>query len=573
MPPASTTWTLTLVMTMISELDLKMPAFYMKRLQELSSAYEQDPARRNDTLARFEADWDFIDPKHDWIIAHLDEHDLLKQLCIGYAKHGWRLISLNRGGDVALAWLEPALAAAQALGKRRTEATLREQLATTLLSLGKHAQAEAMCAQALDLCRSFDPSDARQEARLQHLLGQTQRNAGENIAQQQYKQALAQAEAVGDDCLQSRILIDLGNILANQGFYREGLDHYDRAVAAMQRGGCADDRDEQKRQGYIGNAQRNLGNFDEAIAAYERAIDLCERLRDPQQAGVQRFNLSLVYRDTGEFEQQKAILEAALEDARLSADDRGFGKVMNGLGTYYAYMDDYEGAVDAHHKGLARIEAVGARFIAAYIKADLAQSYLLFGEYDHALLCLFPALDMALEREHEMLTQQRHTLIARCHLQRGELHAARQQLELARQWDHEGDTTVSRHLSAVLHGVVLVRLAARRLAAAERAAVCDAARNAFDDALDFAADVKDYTAPYCRGLAQSGLALLAADRTAREEWVAAAREAYQDARDRCPVPMVVKDHLSLFDELLKKQPDEPRAVLQPVRSVLAVAGG
>ena len=143
--------------------------------------------------------------------------------------------------------------------------------------------------------------------------------------------------------------------------------------------------------------------------------------------------------------------------------------------------------------------------------------------------------------------------LALAHLQAGDLDAARKAIEGAREYDWPQNN----HAAAALHGVILLRLGER-----------EAARGAFREALTLADELiaktaRYYEAHYTRGLAWSGLALCGADTA---EALAAAQQAYRDARAITAAEGIVRGELLRFDALAAA---DTAGVLGPVRAALA----
>ncbi len=527
----------------------RLKSYYLDKLRQLSSDHAARPAA---VVQEFEKVWDTLKGIHREILLGRESDPTLRRFCIGYARHGWHLLRLLRPAQESIDWLQPAIDSTQELGKQRLQARLLGYLGEAHLNLGDHRQATTNCRAGLELLDGLGDSGTENRAKLLHQFGRSRRNAGKDAAtqeaaQQAFEQAIAIARQLQKSDLAGRILIDLGNIRANRGFYAEGLERYDEAKQAMAQGDLNDKLDEARRQGFIGNARRNLGHYEPAIEAYEKAIKLFQQLNDLQQVGTQQFNLGLVYRDQGRFEAQARALNRALEIARSHEDSRGHGKALNSLGTSYAYSGNYDLAIECHQKGLAMLSQDGAWFIVAFVRADLALTHLLYGDTPEALEAARAALEFSIGGPHKLHLLQRHTLVARCHLLRHQLPQAQRHLKLAREFEGSESTAASRHAAAALRGLVELRLMALEKGQQQRDNYRDGAEQAFRAALSYCDQVLDYTAPYYRGLAHCGLALSTASSV---EHTDLASRSYGHALQSCSVPKVVEEHLALLDQLL-----------------------
>lgn len=473
----------------------RMCVFYIKELDRLTTAYQQ-PDQRRDVVDEFEQMWRQIDDFHDWSVAHWRTDEKVRRYCIAFVTKGWTLLELLRSADELEQWVLPALDAAKGFTDANIIAQLTAYRGVVCLNRGgenDNEDAQQFFQSAADMFA--EQGETSLQAEWLRRLAVAQRNAGNQPdAEVTFDHALDAARRVDDYCLQSAILTEWGNAKANSGRYREALDDFLRAETTFGAGGCSDLSERGDRYGYIGNARRNLGQYEDAEVAYTAAIRQDDNTHNHQRRGNHAFNLALVYRDLGELEQMRRYLREALAVAERASDNRAIAKTQNALGTYTALVGKYQEAMRLHEQGLNTIGR--APFIKAYIQADFAETHMWYGNLLAAREQLLPALEFATKRNHPLLLQQRLFILARIEIGEGNLDAAREHIVRARQFDGDENALSSRHKLSALHGLLL---ASRR---------DGAAREILNTALTYCDTISGYSADYARGLAHAGLYVL-----------------------------------------------------------------
>jgi tetratricopeptide (TPR) repeat protein len=178
----------------------------------------------------------------------------------------------------------------------------------------------------------------------------------------------------------------------------------DEAIAAYQRAIQLDPKDAYSHNG-LGNVYSDLGNYDEAIAAYQRAIEL-GRLNDHELAVVHN-GLGNVYRALGNYDEAIAAYQRAIQlDPKYASPHNGLGNVYSDLGNYDEAIAAYQRAIQLDpkfaypHNGLGNVYRALGNYddaIAAYQRAiqldpkfayphnGLGNVYYALGNYDEAI--------------------------------------------------------------------------------------------------------------------------------------------------------------------------------------------
>jgi tetratricopeptide (TPR) repeat protein len=180
-----------------------------------------------------------------------------------------------------------------------------------------------------------------------------------------FKQIIEVAAVVKDKSRQSGSYHGIGNVYSD-------LRQFDEAIAAYQKAIELDPNLAYPHNG-LGNVYQQNGRYPEAIAAYQKAIEL-----DPNNA-LSHNGLGNVYSDNGRYPEAIAAYQKAIElDPNFAAPHNGLGNVYRQNGRYPEAIAAYQKAIELDpnnalpHNGLGTLYRQNGRYpeaIAAYQKA------------------------------------------------------------------------------------------------------------------------------------------------------------------------------------------------------------
>ena len=180
-------------------------------------------------------------------------------------------------------------------------------------------------------------------------------------ALEHFKQALELARQIGDERLLAGAHNGLGIVYSELGRHEDAIAEYERAIEL-------DPKYALPHTG-LGNVYAKLGRYEDAIAEYERAIEL-----DPKFAWPYN-NLGLIYERQEEYERAAELYRQAIE---RHTSDKERAVSWRNLGDVYRALGRYEEAIQAYRKAIE----LDPKF--AYPYANLADVYYLRGEYERA---------------------------------------------------------------------------------------------------------------------------------------------------------------------------------------------
>ena len=188
-----------------------------------------------------------------------------------------------------------------------------------------------------------------------------------------------------------------------RGAVYSDLKRYDEALAAYQRAIELDPQFAYPHHG-MGLVYRALKRYEEALAAYQRAIEL-----DPQDA-YPHYGMGLVYRALGRYEEALAAYQRAIEL------DPQFAYPHHGMGLVYRALKRYEEALAAYQRAIE----IDPQYAAPH--NNMGNVYRALGRYEEALAAYRRAIELDPQDAHP------HNNMADIFIQQGKFDEARREL-------------------------------------------------------------------------------------------------------------------------------------------------
>lgn len=296
-------------------------------------------------------------------------------------------------------------------------------------------------------------------------------------------------------------------------------------------------REEAVQHSYLGNLYSDLGQLDEALEYYDEA----ERIA--VAVGLQR-ELSWILGNRGVLFTRMGNYDLALQDQLTGWERKPDQAAVSALSLVQRHKHRDSQVIrhtdiaatflatqqyDEVHKHIGQALQIAAELQRVQIPSSLPAAYLQSPYMEDAL-------------PHEMQSpgdhQRRGLLLGCVYLHRGDFNHALEIIRHARNFD----VMPHRHATAAVAGLICSRLGDD-----------DQARSLFQQAIAYADELLQsnpgyYAAKYSRGLAYSGLVLLASEGD-RKNYLGLAVKAYKSAFENCRARGVMADARHLFDEL------------------------
>ncbi len=279
-------------------------------------------------------------------------------LCNAYLDAGSYILELRLHPRERIAWLEAALRAARAIGRRDAEGAHLGNLGLAYAALGDARRAIEFYEQVLAITREI--GDRRGEGNALGNLGLAYAALGDaRRAIELYEQALVITREIGDRRGESNALGNLGLAYAALGDARRAIVFYEQALVITREIG--DRRGEGNALGNLGAAYAALGDARRASTYYEQYLVIAREIGDQRGEGNALSNLGLVYAALGDAHRAIELYEQALAITREIGDRRGEGVVLSNLGNAYADLGDMHRAIGYYEQFLSIVRETGDR--------------------------------------------------------------------------------------------------------------------------------------------------------------------------------------------------------------------
>jgi len=313
-------------------------------------------------------------------------------------------IAIKRGDPKAsLQPLNNALSLSIQLKNDEARANVLQAIGVAYKRMGQPADALKQYQESLAIKRQISnkrgmASSLGEIAQIQELIGNPQE------AVKSLNEALAIQREIGDKSGMSTTLITLGGVL-NESLGRpdEALPLFREALSLMREEG--DRGGEALALNNIGSAYLEKGEFSEAQTYFERALDIREQTKVPEEIANTLHNLGETLGRMGKFDQALTRYLRALELRRADGDTRTAAMESYSIGTIFDYQGRYGAAAKSKGGALQAFRDLKQRdYWFGEILSGLGRSLSLGGRADEASKNLDEALTLARDLKNASLT-------------------------------------------------------------------------------------------------------------------------------------------------------------------------
>ena len=175
----------------------------------------------------------------------------------------------------------------------------------------------------------------------------------------------------------------IGLVYDNLGQRQEALTYYERALPIREevgdRSGLAVTLNN------IGAVYNNLGQRQEALTYYKRALPIYEEVGDRATLAVTLSNIGLVYDNLGQRQEALTYYERALPIREEVGDRSGLAVTLNNIGRVYNNLGQRQEALTYYKRALPIYEEVGDRATLAVTLSNIGVVYDNLGQRQEAL--------------------------------------------------------------------------------------------------------------------------------------------------------------------------------------------
>ncbi len=222
----------------------------------------------------------------------------------------------------------------------------------------------------------------------------------------------------------ARIYNDMGWIARRQGKYElalklcsEGLEVVEEMSAAQ----SSPPQVQDELQHNLGSIYLRLGDYDQAIAYFERCIKAREMRGDVYEVGRSYLNLAVVYWGLSDFDVAADYMRDSLQTFQKIGYTHGIATCYNNLGVIFYTLGQYSQAIENYERSLHIRQAIGDVQGIADVYNNLGEVYHALGDRQHAQTYLKQAVQMFIELGDQATLFDAWRLLAEVELELGEL--------------------------------------------------------------------------------------------------------------------------------------------------------
>jgi tetratricopeptide (TPR) repeat protein len=356
-----------------------LPWYLRQRLSEHHAAQEVSELEKKllAFYAEFATRYDqqlISDAQLATFVLRLEEPNLLQNLRLAEQQQFWAGIQaiLRVLGEVY-----------KRIGRKPEFKSLRQRV---LKQIGTHvAEAKATGQDAFDLWMYLRGEDSIEALYTPDL------EEAKAIAQE----ILDELTALNDSSVNNKIAIyyhRLGRVVQEQRHFDEAIAYYQKSLQISEDAGDNYNRaTDYQELGYVAQEQRR---FEEAIAYYQKALQIYQDAGDDYSAAGVYLNLGAIEREQQRFDNAIAYYQKALQIHQYAGDNYYAAHDYNQLGRVAEEQQRFDEAIVYYQKALQTFEDAGDDYKAAYVYHNLGILVKKQGHFDDAIAYYQKALQI-----------------------------------------------------------------------------------------------------------------------------------------------------------------------------------
>jgi tetratricopeptide (TPR) repeat protein len=212
------------------------------------------------------------------------------------------------------------------------------------------------------------------------------------------------------------LLSRLGEISSFLGDWKKALDYHHEALNLYDIGSKARAKTLTK----IGEVEMGRYEWDSARRAFERSIEICEKLNDTHGLAENYRCVAWSSFEIGDTEEGLHYADKALEEAKKARDNYLMGKVLIDIGNSFNVLNKYYEAIDRYEEAIRVLDPEKDLDQVARAMNNLGDVYLKMGEFDRAVTYFEKCLDIAKRTGYQMLEAFATSNLADSYYKKGE---------------------------------------------------------------------------------------------------------------------------------------------------------
>jgi CHAT domain-containing protein/tetratricopeptide (TPR) repeat protein len=325
-------------------------------------------------------------------------------------------------------YLDRALEIARESRALRAEANALSQYCALSIDDGTYEQGKELCRRALEVQTELGHFHEAVGALIN--LGTIYRYRGEfDSARAYFLRAQDILKQHPDRRLEATAQNETAFLLDMEGEYLEALAHYQSALESY------DALDEVSYSGTVlfnmGTIHQRLGELDETLVFYKQALERMDEADDPLARIHVLHGLGWFYVKHGKLEEAEALLNEALEVAKAANSPPLLAASLERIGELQVAADRPREALGVLDKALELYRSTGSRWREPSVLLELAAAHAALGDDARALELLFDAAGIYEQIGRRAGIAESYYRIAQLQRNTGELESARESIQQA----------------------------------------------------------------------------------------------------------------------------------------------
>ncbi len=191
-----------------------------------------------------------------------------------------------------------------------------------------------------------------------------------------YLKAYTVFEQEKDSFLMAKMLNSIGINNMYVSDYPKAISRFLSATRIYDKIGVTDGIEYANVQNNIGLVYKRLEKFDEALAYYEKALELFRKIDNKSQMATALSNIGNVYDNLGKSEKAIELQQQAYEINKAIGNKRGMASNLNNMGIAYTSLSQYNKALEYLNQTKSIYEELGDLINLGIVHSYLGESYL-----------------------------------------------------------------------------------------------------------------------------------------------------------------------------------------------------
>jgi tetratricopeptide (TPR) repeat protein len=504
----------------------KYALYYLQVVKEAGQRYLQGGDTSKEGLSIFDAEKVNLETTQAWVRSRIREHSVAELAVSNFTYGGAQLMARRQSALARIDWHQSIIDA-------------------TGILAGNGEESEDL--------RVIEAENLAFSAMAYRDLGNSEKTI------ELSERAILIAREVDSSCAESNALGYSGIAYYYEGNYEEARQRIAQAIKVAGRSKHRDMPSDVERLRYLGHSHRGLGEYEEAIKAYQLSLKNAREFGDSWGENSVLSGLGRLYCDTGNQELARTdYLPKALSLAQRIGDGKSECYSLGHLGLACRDLGLYDEARNYYLRGLKLAESMGNRQLETYCHGGLGKTQLALGEFEDAVTNSQIAVQLADEIKMKRAQQFWRTSLAQIFLQTNQLDAALKVVTEAGSYESRW----VKYRTLTLSGLILAELGRQQFAA-----------EAFEAGITEAQQLltrtpRYFDARYFLGIAALGLGLTKPTQfdSRRKQSI----EAFEHAYHNCRSAGVVAEALRLLDNfetlIITAEQNDPRRALENMSS-------